>query len=164
MLPFKLNHSGRPVALIYLPCRFYLKQIFFISFFIYCPYYAWEGKGRFIKNPGIIAFKRIPLIEASQFLSTTTICAAFVRLERVWPSLPHCFSPIWDFFCLCAARSVPGQLYSLALRELTFSWGEFDKTIVCFHMTSWRPYLCPKTMKWRPCWPPVLRESNSFLM
>ena len=23
--------------------------------------------------------------------------------------------------------------------------------IVCFHMTSWWPYLCPKTMKRRPC-------------
>ena len=38
--------------------------------------------------------------------------------------------------------------------------------IVCFHMTSWRPYLCPKTMKRRPCWcpKPVLWELNSFLM
>ena len=23
--------------------------------------------------------------------------------------------------------------------------------IACFHMTSWRPYFCPKTMKRRPC-------------
>ena len=38
--------------------------------------------------------------------------------------------------------------------------------IVCFHMTSWRPYLCPKTMKRRPCFcpKPVLWELNSFLM
>ena len=36
----------------------------------------------------------------------------------------------------------------------------------CFHMTSWRPYWCPKTMKRRPCWCPkrVLWELNSFLM
>ena len=33
-------------------------------------------------------------------------------------------------------------------------------------MTSWRPYLCPKTMKRRPCLcpKPVLWELNSFLM
>ena len=38
--------------------------------------------------------------------------------------------------------------------------------IECFHMTSRRPYWCPKTMKWRPCWcpKPVLWEMNSFLM
>ena len=36
----------------------------------------------------------------------------------------------------------------------------------CFHMTSRRPYWCPKTMKRRPCWcpKPILRELNSFLM
>ena len=35
----------------------------------------------------------------------------------------------------------------------------------CFHMTSRRPYWCPKTMKRRPCWcpKPVLWELNSFL-
>ena len=38
--------------------------------------------------------------------------------------------------------------------------------IECFHMTSRRPYWCPKTMKRRPCWCPkrVLWELNSFLM
>ena len=38
--------------------------------------------------------------------------------------------------------------------------------IVCFHMTSWWPYLCPKTMKRQPCLcpKPVLWELNSFLM
>ena len=36
----------------------------------------------------------------------------------------------------------------------------------CFHMTSRRPYWCPKTMKRRPCWcpKPILWELNSFLM
>ena len=39
-------------------------------------------------------------------------------------------------------------------------------TIECFHMTSRRPYWCPKTMKRRPCWcpKPILWELNSFLM
>ena len=38
--------------------------------------------------------------------------------------------------------------------------------IECFHMTSWWPYWCPRTMKRRPCWcsKPVLWELNSFLM
>ena len=36
----------------------------------------------------------------------------------------------------------------------------------CFHLTSWRPYWCPKTMKRQPCWcpKPILWELNSFLM
>ena len=40
------------------------------------------------------------------------------------------------------------------------------RTIGCFHMTSRRPYWCPKTMKRRLCWcpKPILRELNSFLM
>ena len=41
--------------------RFYL----FIYLFIHCPYYAWEEKGRFMKNPGIIALAS--MIDASQF-------------------------------------------------------------------------------------------------
>ena len=38
--------------------------------------------------------------------------------------------------------------------------------IECFHMTSRRPYWCPKTMKRRPWWcpKPILWEINSFLM
>ena len=42
----------------------------------------------------------------------------------------------------------------------------FERRRIRFHMTSWRPYLCPKTMKRRPCWcpKPVLWELTSFLM
>ena len=42
----------------------------------------------------------------------------------------------------------------------------FWLVIECFHMTSRRPYWCPKTMKQRPCLclKPVLWELNSFLM
>ena len=38
--------------------------------------------------------------------------------------------------------------------------------IECFHMTSRRPYWCPKTMKRWPCWCTelILWELNSFLM
>ena len=38
--------------------------------------------------------------------------------------------------------------------------------IECFHMTSRRPYWCPKTMERRPCWcpKPILWELSSFLM
>ena len=48
----------------------------------------------------------------------------------------------------------------------TFVCTYFSETIECFHMTSRRPYWCPKTMKRRPCWcpKPVLWDLNSFLM
>ena len=43
---------------------------------------------------------------------------------------------------------------------------QFPGPIECFHMTSRRPYWCPKTMKQRPCWSPkaILWELSSFLM
>ena len=46
------------------------------------------------------------------------------------------------------------------------TWIKRTLPIECFHMTSRRPYWCPKTMKRRPCWcyKPVLWELNSFLM
>ena len=45
-------------------------------------------------------------------------------------------------------------------------WDQANYPIECFHMTSRRPYWCPKTIKRRPCWcpKPVLWELNSFLM
>ena len=41
-----------------------------------------------------------------------------------------------------------------------------ETSIECFHVTSRRPYWCPKTMKRRPCWcpKPILWELYSFLM
>ena len=55
----------------------------------------------------------------------------------------------------------PGQ----PLGHLNFLKGQVCG-IECFHMTSWRPYWCPKTMKRRPWWcpKPILWELNSFLM
>ena len=56
------------------------------------------------------------------------------------------------------------------LRETFYSTLIFQQSsmicIECFHMTSRRPYWCPKTMKRRPCWcpKPILWELNSFLM
>ena len=40
------------------------------------------------------------------------------------------------------------------------------KLIECIHMTSLRPYWCPKTMERRPCWcpKPILWELNFFLI
>ena len=54
--------------------------------------------------------------------------------------------------------------------QLSITWMSTIKLntdyIECFHMTSRRPYWCPRTMKRRPCWcpKPVLWELNSFLM
>ena len=41
-----------------------------------------------------------------------------------------------------------------------------ETSIECLHVTSRRPYWCPKTMKGRPCWcpKPILWELYSFLM
>ena len=57
-----------------------------------------------------------------------------------------CSLPSWVLICICS--------FSASL------------VIECFHMTSRRPYWCPKTMKRRPCWcpKPILWELNSFLM
>ena len=73
------------------------------------------------------------------------------------------------------AKNYASKIYQtlVALRE---GYGDFlelhiarsflYKIIGCFHMTSWRPYWCPKKMKRRPCWcpKPVLWELNYFLM
>ena len=47
-----------------------------------------------------------------------------------------------------------------------FNRSRFQWFRECFHMTSRRPYWCPKTMKRRPCWcpKPVMWELISFLM
>ena len=39
----------------------------------------------------------------------------------------------------------------------------FAELIECFHMTSRRPYWCPKTMKRRPCWCPNQSSGSSTL-
>ena len=74
-------------------------------------------------------------------------------------------------FLLCPKKQT--ILKSLIQREVAldlghiYSWEQdFWAGIECFHMTSWRPYWCSKTMKRRPCWcpKPVLWELNSFLM
>ena len=58
-----------------------------------------------------------------------------------------------------------GQKSSLQ-HSLFWRYANFSKvmrTIECFHMTSRRPYWCPKTMRRRPCWcpKPALWEWNS---
>ena len=54
----------------------------------------------------------------------------------------------------------------LKIRMICIYFIRADKSIECFHMTSRRPYWCPKTMTRRPCWcpTPILWELNSFLM
>ena len=60
------------------------------------------------------------------------------------------------------------SMYKSKFLILTQNHGlsSLENPIECFHMTSRRPYWCPKTMKLRPCWcpKPVLWELNSFLM
>ena len=164
MLPFKWNHSGRPIVLIYLPCRVYLNEILFTCLLIYLlsPLRVRGGKRAIPESLHLSEFPDRSFTVSFQNDYMCGVCAP----RKGMAFTPSLFLADLGLFRLCAARSVPGLLYSLALRELTCSWGEFDKTIVCFHMTSWRPYLCPKTMKRRPCLcpKPVLWELNSFLM
>ena len=157
--------------------RFYLLIYLFIYFcnlFIYCHYYAWDSlrtadersddrkcvccsQATLEREKGD-SWKILESLHSSEFPDRSFtvsfqndymcgVCAP--RKGMVFT--PSLFLADLGLFRLFAARSVPGLFHSLALRELTCSWGEFDKTIVCFHMTSWRPYLCPKTMKRRPC-------------
>ena len=62
------------------------------------------------------------------------------------------------------------HLNELLIDKWALDWSPqgspFLPRIECFHMTSRRPYWCPKTMKRRPCWcpKPILWELNSFLM
>ena len=70
----------------------------------------------------------------------------------------HCF-----LVCYWKRRGHPSnrRIWAFAGQK-----GFVTLSIECFHMTSRRPYWCPKTMKRRPCWcpKPVLWELNSFLM
>ena len=78
----------------------------------------------------------------------------------------------WVIDCLqssCCGAIYPFSLVLKLLSHLTRTPETKENTvkpIECFHMTSQRPYCCPKTMKRRPCWcpKPVLWELNSFLM
>ena len=85
-------------------------------------------------------------------------------------------STAWLFYCLVyGAVLLSGLLryateQSLVLFSLfycpVYSTFSIAWSIECFHMTSRRPYWCPKTMEWRPsCWcaKPVLWELSSFL-
>ena len=58
---------------------------------------------------------------------------------------------------------IPVKLHTLTKNLWPF---ENLPSIECFHMTSRRPYWCPKTMKRQPCWcpKPILWELNCFLM
>ena len=71
----------------------------------------------------------------------------------------------------CTLRSLKRRVTNwIGVHTIAHSfWWRHQKLsgIVCFHMTSWRPYFCPKTiMKRRPCLcpKPVLWELKSFLM
>ena len=77
---------------------------------------------------------------------TTTFC-----VNHGWFKIQNIFS------------TKPRPTSSRAMGEIiTQMYGSIE----CFHMTSRRPYWCPKTMKRRSCWcpKPVLWELNSFLM
>ena len=69
-------------------------------------------------------------------------------------------------FTFCRGRRHKTTTFFFSFPELWYSPSEFNSKNNLPHMTSRRPYWCPKTMKRRPCWclKPVLWELNSFLM
>ena len=102
-------------------------------------------------------------------------------------SSPEEFAKIWPIertgirkkkfaivrFCRCHRRNYWSSLSVVQFQtergwiRVRLLWNkQLETHIECFHMTSRRPYWCPKTMKRRPCWcpKPVLWELNSFLM
>ena len=86
---------------------------------------------------------------------------------RIWKDLPGCvqWKCKWKWCsasCSLCQLQIPnwkGMVTVKKSRRTVIS-------IECFHMTSRRPYWCPKTMKPWPCWcpKPILWELNSFLM
>ena len=77
------------------------------------------------------------------------------------------FAPKYRFKCKCLLNKSSNEMLidksplGPAPASRFFRIPELFKE--CFHMTSRRPYWCPKTMKRRPCWCPMW-ELNSFLM
>ena len=76
-----------------------------------------------------------------------------------------------SFLASCAHRTLPPPPHSrpspLCPCDVKTAHDKATKVIIeCFHMTSRRPYWCPKTMKRRPYWcpKPDLWELNSFLV
>ena len=97
------------------------------------------------------------------------------RLRRILPHVGtlqaygyegRCFTLYVDLLQIQKGFSWKKPFYQLWSREKHHGTLECDNRIECFHMTSRRPYWCPKTMKRKPCWcpKPVLWELNSFLM
>ena len=73
-----------------------------------------------------------------------------------WCSL---FTVFWSLPCSQITKAITLTLESIHQNGIN------TIAIECFHMTSRRPYWCPKTIKRRPCWcpKPILSELNSFL-
>ena len=94
---------------------------------------------------------RLKKLHARELSRNQSILRFDVILQHDWP-IEQCLLHIGVFF---------GGKTKKPCLHLFIHW-----LIECFHMTSRRPYWCPKTMKRRPCWCPkrVLWELNSFLM
>ena len=76
------------------------------------------------------------------------------------------FLLLFYFLCRFNWCSLLTGIPKSAMLESIHQNGIHTIAIECFHMTSRRPYWCPKTIKRRPCWcpKPILSELNSFLM
>ena len=94
----------------------------------------------------------------SETFSSVFILPLFFR----WPNLPT-KSVLIEKFTYSLITHHAGKT---TVSEIKWEMVNSLQLIECFHVTLWRPYWCPKTIKRRPCWcpKPVLWELNSFLM
>ena len=98
----------------------------------------------------------------AQFSDTFCIHITFEKYRRSWEAI---YSRTIVLRWLIRPDFIIVNV-SLKRNEVILKVNNAFYWIECFHMTSRRPYWCPKTMKRRPCWcpKPVLWELNSFLM
>ena len=87
-----------------------------------------------------------------------------------YPTIVNTHTPYSMIWRLCELRSIflspTGVRKNTSNEQNVCSYYMLNHQIRCFHMTSRRPYWCPKTMERRPCWcpKPILWELSSFLM
>ena len=106
-----------------------------------------------------LVFRRSIALLSSQIIPLS--CVSLDILEHRSPC-----SPFWTVLRGFYNNGNNGSLSAAFRFKYTIYGPLYEVPIECFHMTSRRPYWCPKTMKRRPCWcpKPILWEFNSFLM
>ena len=84
-------------------------------------------------------------------LSGKHICWVFLHVNKHWWVLQF----TWVFICTTKILQSSFKISARWFNSVLSSFFSCTAACIeCFHMTSWRPYLCPKTMRRRPWWCP----------